>query len=71
MYPDLKIAKQQIIFAPTHCFDNKNEIMSISQMYRIIGTVYDMKICDACFKCITQYCCNKYVFCTLNITKIY
>ena len=26
------------IFAPTHCFDNKNEIQSISQMDGIVGT---------------------------------
>ena len=38
MYPDLEIAKQQIIFAPTHRFDNKSKIMNISRMYRIIGT---------------------------------
>ena len=38
MYPDLEIAKQQIIFAPAHCFDNKSKIMSISRIYRIIGT---------------------------------
>ena len=38
MYPDLEIAKQQIIFAHTHRFDNKSKIMSISQMYQIIGT---------------------------------
>ena len=38
MYPDLEIAKQQIIFAHTHRFDNKSKIMSISQMYWIIGT---------------------------------
>ena len=37
IYPDLKIAKQRIIFAPTHYFDNKSEIMS-SRMYRIIST---------------------------------
>ena len=38
IYPNLKIAKQQIIFAPTHRFDNKSKIMSISRIYRVIGT---------------------------------
>ena len=48
-YADLKIAKQRIIFAPAHYFDNKIEIMS-SRMYRIISTSrYVMPVSNVLF----------------------
>ena len=39
MYPDLEIAKQQIVFAPTHRFNNKNKIMSIAECIELLVLV--------------------------------
>ena len=58
----------RLFFAPTHCFDNNNEIMSISRMYQIISPSRYVMLIVSNVLLLSNAVINN-VFYILNMTK--